>query len=275
VAQGAIELAFAPSPGGETFVGRQLAAYPFHVCRPHRFAGDPPGMVTLYIQSCAGGIFAADRLRQSITAAAGAAAHVTTSASTIVHGAASGDAVLETRLVAGKDAFLELLPDPLILFPQARLRTRLAMRADPEATIIAGDAFLSHDPAAAGRVFGWLQGEIAVESPCGEIVALDRSVVRGDTMAAGLPGIAGRFRACATLMVVTRRCAPARLVEALRGALADGGQAYGGASTLPGDVGAWARLLADDGLALRAGLHAAWSAVRLLLTGWEPLIRRK
>jgi urease accessory protein len=273
VARGAIELAFARAPGGETFVSRQQATYPFHVCRPHRFSGDPAGMVTLYVQSCAGGIFADDRLQQSITAGLGAEAHVTTSAATIIHGMVSGAAAQETRLVAAEGAYLEFLPDPSILFPQARLRTRLAMRGHPEGTIIACDSFLMHDPTGTGRVFDRLQGEIIVEGPSGETVAIDRSALRGEAMMAGLPGIAGRFRACATLMVLTRRLTPARLVEALRDALA--GNAYGGASTLPGETGAWVRLLAEDGPALRRGLHSAWSTLRLVLTGSAPHPRRK
>ena len=274
--QGAIELAFARAPGGETFIGRQRATYPFHVCRPHRFDGDPAGMVTLYVQSYAGGIFADDRLQQSIVAGIDAAAHVTTAAATIVHGMVSGGgAAHETRLVAEAGALLEFLPDPSILFPRARLQTRLAIRAHPEATIIAGDSFLMHDPTEAGRVFDRLQGEIVVEGPSGEIVALDRSALRGDTMTAGLPGIAGDFRACATLMVVTHRLAPAVLVDALRGALAGDGAAYGGASTLPREAGAWVRLLAADGAALRRGLHSAWSALRAVLIGSVPQPRRK
>jgi urease accessory protein len=275
VDRGAIELAFARAPGGETFVGRQRATYPFHVCRPHRFAGDPAGMVTLYVQSCAGGIFANDRLRQSIVAGVGTAAHVTTAAATIVHSMVAGAASQDTRLVAEDGALLEFLPDPSILFPQARLRTRLAMRAHPEATIIAGDSFLMHDPMEAGRAFDRLQGEIVVEGPSGEIVALDRSALRGEAMLAGLPGIAGRFRTCATVMVVTRRLAPALLVDALRAALAGDERAYGGASILPSDAGAWIRLLAEDGVALRRGLHSAWSALRTVLIGSVPQPRRK
>jgi urease accessory protein len=132
-----------------------------------------------------------------------------------------------------------------------------------------------HDPTESGRVFDRLQGEIAVEGPSGEIVALDRSALRGEAMMAGLPGIAGRFRACATLMVATRRLPPVRLVEALRGALAGDEHGYGGASALPGDAGAWVRLLAVDGAALRLGLHSAWSALRAALTGTVPQPRRK
>ena len=273
-APGSIELVFARAPGGVSYVVQQYAGYPFHVCRTHRFAGDPAGMVTLYIQSCAGGIFEHDRLHQAVAVETGAKAHVTSQASTIVHGMDSGNAVQEIRLVAEAGAFLEFLPDPLILFPQARLKTRLVLRAHPEATIIA-DSFLMHDPTASGRVFDWLANEIGVEAPTGETVALDRSIARGATMAAGLPGIGGRFRAHGSLVILHRSGGMAQLLDALRGALADGGGLYAGVSTLPGGAGAWVRLLAEDGVALRAGLEAAWSAARLALTGAAPSRRRK
>ncbi|HZF35124.1 MAG TPA: urease accessory protein UreD, partial [Candidatus Angelobacter sp.] len=79
------EITFARDPGGRTYVRRQHVSYPYHVCRALTFAGDPPGMATLYLQSCAGGIYRDDRLRERIVAEEGAAAHLTTQASTIVH----------------------------------------------------------------------------------------------------------------------------------------------------------------------------------------------
>ena len=52
-------------------------------------------------------------------------------------------------------------------------------------------------------------------------------------------------------------------------------EAFGSAGYLPGEAGAWVRLLAADGAALRRGLHSAWSAVRTMLTGSVPQPRRK
>ena len=68
---GRIELRFARGPDGSTHVERQLASYPFHLCRALRLPGDPDGMATLYLQSCAGGLFEHDRLSVSIVAGEG------------------------------------------------------------------------------------------------------------------------------------------------------------------------------------------------------------
>ena len=44
---GRAEIEFGRAPDGRTFIKQQFASYPFHVCRPHSFAGDPEGMITL------------------------------------------------------------------------------------------------------------------------------------------------------------------------------------------------------------------------------------
>jgi urease accessory protein len=62
-ARGRVEIAFARDPSGRTYIRRQFVRYPYHVCRPLSFSGDPAGMATIYLQSCAGGIFRDDRLR--------------------------------------------------------------------------------------------------------------------------------------------------------------------------------------------------------------------
>ncbi len=70
-ARGRLELAFARDPSGRTYLRRQFASYPYHVCRPLSFGGDPQGMATIYLQSSAGGIFRDDRLREHIVAEEG------------------------------------------------------------------------------------------------------------------------------------------------------------------------------------------------------------
>src|SRR6185369_1487808 len=62
------ELEFARDANGATYVHRQRVGYPFHVGRSLKMPGDPPGMPTLYLQSCSGGIFEGDDLRLRISA---------------------------------------------------------------------------------------------------------------------------------------------------------------------------------------------------------------
>ena len=153
---GRLELGFAVGADGVTRLQRQFASYPFHLCRPFRFAGDPPEMATLYVQSCSGGIYEGDRLSLRIDAPARAQLHLTTQAATIVRSMRSAGARQESVLEAGAGSLVEYLPDPLILFPKARLETSLRVSAHRGARLLTGEAFLLHDPLGLGRPFAHL-----------------------------------------------------------------------------------------------------------------------
>lgn len=267
-------VAFSCDAAGRTYVRRQFAPYPFHVCRPFYVAGDPPQMATLYVQSCSGGIYQDDDLAIDVMAEEGAQVHLTSQASTIVHAMERGDARHAVSLEAQAGAVIEYLPDPLILFPRVRLTTCVRIRAHPTSTVVACESFLLHDPEGGKGAFDRLLGETIAESSDGDLLALDRFEIVGDTMTDRRPGITGAHPALGSMLVLHRE-GRAALVEALRSALDAAPGIYGGASALPGDAGAWVRLLAEDGAALRRGLHAVWSAVRRTLTGAAPQARRK
>jgi urease accessory protein len=272
---GRAELVFTCDPAGRTYLRRQYASYPYHVCRPLSFAGDPAGMATIYLQSCAGGIFRDDRLHEHIAADAGASAHVTTQASTIVHSMDYGSARQEVLIEAAADSLVEFLPDPFILFPQSRFASRVRIRADERATVIVADSFICHDPAANGAMFDRFEGDLGVENADGVILARDRFLTGGEAVAAGAPGITGRYGAQGSLFVLDRRRPADDLAAVLCAAVTDVPEAYAGASTLPNGCGAWMRVLAADGVALRAAMLAAWQAARASVTGQIPAPRRK
>jgi urease accessory protein len=268
------ELTFARDTAGRTYVSRQFASYPYHVCRPLTFAGDPDGMATVYLQSCAGGIYRDDRLREHFVAEEGAAAHVTTQAATIVHSMDRGTARQDVLIEAAAESLIEVMPDPFILFPRARFASAVRVRAHEAATVVLADAFSCHDPAGAGASFDWFRGDVVVEDLQGRVLARDRFSVPGETIAERYPGITGTYASQASLFVI-RRNEIAALVEAVRTATEDIDTVYAGASALPNGCGAWLRIMARDAVGLRAALTAAWQATRRLLTDRVPAPRRK
>lgn len=274
-ARGNLELTFARDSGGRTYLRRQFAGYPYHVCRPFSYAGDPPGMATLYLQSCAGGIYRDDRLREHIVAEAGGAAHVTTQAATIVHSMDRGSARQEVLIEAATGSFVEVLPEPFILFPQAHFASDLRIRADEAAMVIVADSFICHDPAGGGALFDRFHGDLRVEDPQGRLLMLDRFRVSGAIVADKRPGLTGAFAAQGGMFVIQRRGEPSAVIDALRAAVAEVAGTYAGASELPNGCGAWLRVMAADGIALRTAMTAAWQAARLTLTGRIPAPRRK
>lgn len=268
------ELEFASDANGATYVHRQRVGYPFHVGRSLKMPGDPPGMTTMYLQSCSGGIFEGDSLGLHIAAGEGAAAHIATAASTVVHSMVSQAASQRVELHAQAGSFLEYLPDPVILFPHAKLTSRVRVTVHRGATVILGDSVLLHDPKGGDGRFDWLRSETVIEDAAGKLLACDRFRIEGVQLTRGQSGIIGCWKAQGSLFVVTTAKPPAELAAAMREALTSAG-VYAGATILPNQSGAWARILATDAAALKAALFSVWTAVRQILTGAAPMPRRK
>jgi urease accessory protein len=268
------ELEFAYDAGGATYLHRQRVGYPFHVGRSLKMAGDPAGMPTVYLQSCSGGIFEGDELRLRIVAGEGAAAHVATAASTVVHSMVGRSASQQVEIHAQAGSLLEYLPDPVILFPRAKLASGVRVSVHSGATVVFGDSVLLHDPKGGDGRFDWLQSDTIIEDPAGRLLARDRYRIEGNQLARGLAGIAGGWKAQGSLFVVTSAKPPVEIVAAMRDALALSG-VYAGAALLPNQSGAWSRILATDAATLKTALFCAWAAVRQTLTGAAPTPRRK
>jgi len=268
-------LTFTRDDSGRTYLDRQFAPYPFHFCKPFRVRGDPEGMATLYTQSCGGGIFQHDRLELSIGIGEKAQAHVTTSASTIVHSMQEGQAQQQVHIRVGPHALMEYLPEPLILFPRARLTSRVQVRLAQASCFMLSDAFMFHDPLGQGHAFDWLESETAVEDESGRIMVRDRYRISGPDMQAALPGVIGAYPAQGSFMCLLQGEPLAPLTDAIRQALAGVGSIYAGASILPGDAGVFTRILAADAVSLQTAKHAVWTAARRFVTGRIPAPRRK
>jgi urease accessory protein len=270
------ELLFTRAPDGRTYISHQRVGYPFHITRPFYLDSVPAGMLTLYLQSVSGGVYRGERLALSLEAEAHAEAQVTTQSATIVHRMKDGgEAYQEMTIRAGAGALLEYLPDPLILFPGARFHTALRVVAEPSATVVVCDAFTQHDSDSAGGRFERLASETRIERPDGSLLALDRFDIGGALDEAHFAGAGSVYPAHGTVMVVHTGCPAEELAGALNEALSECGGIYAGASTMPHECGAWARILAADGHALRAALKAVWTAARRKISGAEPARRPK
>ena len=274
-APGRLSLTFSRDGDGRTYLDRQFAGYPFHVCRPHYFPHDVPGMATLYVQSSAGGLYQEDAHEIEIMANDGTRAHVTTRRRPSCTAWSAGGAVQRTTVTAGPGSHVEVVPDPLILFPAATLSTTLRVRVHDTATAVIAESFLMHDPDSVDAAFESFQAEAVVGDWDGANLAVDRFRISGRDVVAAMPGITGAARAQGLLMVVGRGVEQSGLTAALRAELGVHEDVFGGVSQLPNAAGVSVRLLASDGAALRAAMLAAWESASGTLTGVRPLPRRK
>ena len=271
---GRLELEFAADAEARTFLRRQYATYPFHVCRAQFQDRDLPGLPTLYIQSCAGGVYQDDRLKLALAMREQAEAHVSTQSATVVHSMPNGTAMQQTEIHCDRGAYLEFLPDPQILFPGSRYQSATRIRLGEAATCVLSDAFLRHDPDARNGMFSAYSSEIVIENSSGETLAIDRLKIDG-TSRPSRPGLLGAYEAQGTLVIACRDRLPGGVSDELQKIRLDPIEAVIGSTQLPKSAGCLVRILAADGAALKRAMHAAWCAARFALKGSRPRERRK
>lgn len=271
-----LSLEFASAGHRGTYLARQYAAYPFHICRPFWLEQDPEGMATLYLQSCSGGLYGGDRLSCSLTAKPGARAHVTPQASTILHALEGESVSTEFLICAEQNALLEVINEPLILFPGASLDARVAITCASDAVVLYHDAFLAHDPDGRGGAFGTLTSSLSVTLAGGsEPVVLDRMQIDGVSFRDALPGASGRWAVHGSYYVISRSLEAERFTRSVIEQLSPSPELYAGGSSLPSGCGAIFRIAAMSAVAYRRAIISLWQATRFHMFGLAAQPRRK
>lgn len=257
--------------GARTTLLRQHVPYPFHVTRPFYLDTQRPDFATVYLQSSSGGLYGGDDLSLTLDIRAGAAAHVTTQAATIVHDCRGSPArtIVQARVEHG--GFLALTPDPLVLFPGANIATAIDLSLCAGACAVLVDSASLHDPQGLDRPFARFHGSLTVRDAAGTVRLCDRGGIEGEGLSA--PAVLGNYRAWATLLALgpADRLPDAALLESLA-------QAAGclcGAGVAPSGLGLAARLAGPDGGTLGRCLEQLWTFCGGALLGFTPARRRK
>lgn len=273
--RGRIDLEFVRDGDGRTFLQRQYAEYPFHVCRAQYHDVEHPGLATLYLQSCSGGLYEDDYVSLRLVAEEGAECHVSTQSATVVHSMPAGWARQDVKLVCRPSSYLEYLPDPQILFPQSRCQSAIHVQLEGDAVAIVSDSFLAHALPDTTGSFTSYSSKIVVAGSAGSTLAVDRIEIDGTSFEDLRPGTSGRFTAQGTLVIACCAELPRAVTDELMNVRLDYADAAIGVSRLPKSAGLLVRVLAADGAALRRSIHVAWSAVRVALKHSLPAERRK
>jgi urease accessory protein len=225
-------------------------------------------MAFLTIASPAGGVLQGDRLDLRVRLGADARMRLDTQGATRLYRAPLVAAEMTTVLTLEAGAYLEYLPDPYIPYAGSRFRARTECVVAEDATLILAEVVTAGREAHGERHrFESFESRQLVSRPDGELVAADAvRLDRRETIAA--PGRLGGYTVVGTLVVVHPGFGP----ENLRPALADmaGRPRLAGASSLPGDAGAWVRVLAGSAADAVDVLGAAFALARIAILGAGP-----
>lgn len=203
----------------------------------------------------AGGLTGGDRLALSVEIDAGARATVTTQACERIYRSLGGAAEIDVAISVGAGGRFDWLPQETILFNRGELRRRLTVDLAPDAAFLAVEAVIFGRHAMGERVHTTVLHDRWRVRRGGSLLFADDLRVDGnaDALLAHPAALAGKG-AMASLLYAGPE--PERHVDAVRAALGD----EGGASAFDGKL--TARIVADDGLALRRALVPALAALR-------------
>lgn len=282
---GILELEFAlrGRPGAvRTDLVHHYQKTPLQIMRPLYYDPLRPDMPYTYIMTTGGGVLHGDRQRTDLRLGTGASAYVTTQAHTKLYRMETGYATALVNIELEAGAHLEYLPDPVIPFAGSRYYQRTAVTLHPDASLITGETIY------AGRLtrgehnaYDVYASDLELRRPSGVPVAVDRvRLVPQGGRVGGLAVLDGRD-IVSTLYVLSSRVPADRIAAALHAAVdevvsaSDDAAARFGVSALPGEAGAWMRLIADDTITSLAAQTAATAAAHEVLTGRAaPVIRK-
>ncbi|MGC0418169.1 urease accessory protein UreD [Embleya sp. AB8] len=260
---GLLELGFA-ARAGRTELVRHYQKSPLQITRPLHLDPARPDLAVTYLMSTGGGLIQADRQRLDVECGPDTAVLLTTQAATKVHRMEYDYAAHSAYLTVEAGAWLEYLPDPIVLCEDARFHQRTHVVVDPDATVLLGET-VTMGRLARGEHnrYAAYASDLEIRRPDGTLLVVDTvRLVPGPT-GTGVtgPAVLAGHGLMASLYVVTPKAPPTRIADVLHEALAPTGLT-GAASTLPRDCGAWVRVLADDPPALRRGMYRVWDAIR-------------
>jgi urease accessory protein len=256
--------------GGRTTLRRQQVGYPLHVTRGFYLDAERPDLLTLYLQSASGGLYAGDQLALDVGVGENAAFHLTTQAATVVHDGRETGSRQRQLIGVGKGAFCAVASDPYVLFPGANLELETAVTVAEDAVLFLADGFAVHDPGQTGRTLAQFSSRQRILRPDGRLLLQDIGRLSGDELRSGA---LGAMTAAATVLIIApvdRLPAMAEMEEA-----ADSLGCLAGASVAPNKAGQVMRLLAPDGGTLARALEAAFHVAGRAALGMELARRRK
>ena len=203
----------------------------------------------------AGGVTGGDLFENSVDAAAGTALTVTTQTAERIYRSTGNDARIVNTLTIGAGARLDWLPQETILFDGGRVRRSLTVDMATDATLLAIEPLVLGRTAMGEAVArGFFTDHWRIRRG-GALAYADALRLTGDIAAlTDAAGALGGARACASLVYIAPDAGDR--IDAVREAIGDAG----GASAWNGLIAA--RLLGQDGAALRAALIRAVAALR-------------
>ncbi len=224
-----------------------------------------PDMPCVYMITTSGCVLQGDRLALEIAMARGAEAHVTTQAATKIHSMDANYAAQTQSFRLDDDAYLEILPDPVIPHRGARLLSDTRITIAPSATLLYAEILLcgrKHHRADERFGFAVYSAAVAAARPDGRPLFADKFVIEPQRSRIDATGAMGDYDVFANVFLLTPKAIADRVHAEVAAAIEpDRAIAYG-ASRLPHDAGLLFKVLGPETPAVREKVREFWSLTR-------------
>jgi urease accessory protein len=254
--------------GERTILQRQYATLPAQIIRP--FYAPDEERAYVYLLTPTGGMLGGDRLDIHIVLEPGAQVCLTTASATKVHPATDLPAEQSLRIDLGPGSSLEYLPEPTILFREARWRQHTVVRRAADSRLLFKEGW-SAGRVARQEVFAFSCLETSIEVYTAERLSLfDRMCIRPASYPYQRLGLWATRPHLLTMYLLQTTHPSLTWLQTIQAELAT-------AHTLIGlsqlaTAGFVARVLADEDETLTHVGHVLWQKIRADLWGeqWSP-----
>ncbi len=267
--RGFLRLGFEERAGRTVLADLELRA-PYLAQRALHCDFGMPDLAWLFLITTSGCVLQGDRLALDVTLGPGARAHVTTQSATKVH-AMDANYALATQSIALNDgAYLEFLPDPLLLHRRARFASETRITVAPSATLLYSEIVQPgrkhHHP---DESFGVTLLSLRVDAarPDGRLLMSERLVVEPETSPVRQTGVMDLFDVFGNVILLTPKDNADRISELVAAEVDLERGIASGACRLPNEAGLIYKVLGRETAQVKAQVRAFWEIVRREVVG--------
>jgi urease accessory protein len=229
-----------------------------------------PDLPCVYIITTSGCVLQGDRLDISISVGPGAMAHVTTQSATKIHQMDANFAAQSQRLSLAENAYLELLPGPIIPHRHSRFITHTHATVADGATLLSAEILQpGRKHHGRGEVFEYdlYSSALTATRPDGTPLFTEKLIAEPWRHPVRQAGVMGKFDVFANVALVTPQRHADKIFEQVVPGVDTSADCVAGASRLPNDAGLAYKVLGRETEPVKAMVRAFWQLVRQEVTG--------
>jgi len=229
-----------------------------------------PGLPCVYVITTSGCVLQGDRLDVSITVGAGAMAHVTTQSATKIHQMDANFAAQTQRLALAQNAYLELLPGPVIPHRHSRFITHTQATVAESATLLSAELLQpgrKHHGAGELFEFDLYSSTLTASRPDGTPLFTEKLIAEPWRYPVRQAGVMGKFDVFANVTLITPRRHADRIFEQVVPGADTSTDCVAGASRLPNDAGLVYKVIGMETEPVKTKVRAFWNLARQQVLG--------